>query len=411
MHRVCFVAPLARPVLEPEFRCDFGGAEVRAVNFATGLASDNQFDVSIVLRSYRKEKSRRIGKLTAYFEPAAAPILRTKDLKRDRYYAWNFIHAKFQKITRSIQKRRQPPKQLEPRALPLLTDLPADVLCCFGVNAYSANVIESARKSNKRSLLFIAHDQDLDCEGKHKKIAQAYGGDERIYKRVVESADQIVVQTPHQQTLLHDSFARSGTVIRNPIDLNNKVETTSTSGDYVLWVGRADTFFKRADKMLQLAAMCPEIPFVAIMNKRNQRVFDELTANTPSNVRIVSHVPYREIEQYYANATALLSTSEGEGFPNAFLQAGKYGQPILSLNVDPGEMISAHECGLLSHGNMDAMATMLGDLWANKTGPRRHLLSENIRRYVQVFHAFDARIDELSDVIRLMNNSEQMKAA
>jgi len=411
MHRVCFVSPLARPVLEPNFQCDFGGAEVRAVNFATGLASDSQFDISMVLRSYRKEKSRRIGNLTAHFEPIASPIVRTKDIKRDRYFAWNLLKTKCQKFARSIQKRRQFEQPRDAHALPLLTELPADVLCCFGVNTYSANVIESAKQSSKQTLLFIAHDQDLDCEGKYKAIAEAYGGDVRVYRRVVESADRIVVQTPRQQSLLQEKFGRDARVIRNPIDLTNRVETNSSGGNYILWVGRADTFFKRADKMLQLAAMCPEIPFVAIMNKRNERVFDQLIASATSNVRIVSHVPYHEIEDYYANATALLSTSEGEGFPNAFLQAGKYGQPILSLNVDPGEMISAHQCGLLSHGNMDAMATMLTDLWRDRDSARRTELSDNIRRYVQDFHASDARINELADEIRMTNSSDQLKAA
>ena len=200
-------------------------------------------------------------------------------------------------------------------------------------------------------------------------------------------------------------------MIRNPIDLSNRVTTNSASGEYILWVGRADTFFKRADKMLQLAAMCPDISFVAIMNKRNQRVYDALTNDAPPNVDIVTHVPYREIERYYANATALLSTSEGEGFPNAFLQAGKYGQPILSLNVDPGEMISTHACGLLANGDMDAMAWMLTDLWQNKNAPQRTKLSTNIRNYVQAYHAFDARINELADVLRIMENSDRMKAA
>ncbi len=409
MHRVCFVSPLARPILEPEFRCNFGGAEVRSVNFATGLASDHQFDVSMVLRSYRRERARRIGKLTVYSEWAEQPILRTKDLKRDRYFAWNLLRSKFRKLTRSIRKRHQTEEPQVPRVLPLLTELPVDVLCCFGVNNYSANVVESAKQSKKQSLLFIAHDQDLDYNGKQKLIAQGYGGDFRVYKQVVTSADEIVVQTPHQQTLLKDNFGRSATIIRNPINLNNRIEPDSDHGDYILWVGRADTFFKRADKMLKLAAMCPDIPFVAIMNKRNERVFDELVANTPANVRIVSHVPYREIESYYANAAALLSTSEGEGFPNAFLQAGKYGKPILSLNVDPGEMISVHGCGLLGHGDMNDMATVLNDFWANRN--RSQELSDNILRYVQVFHAFDARIDELGSVVKRMNNSEKMKAA
>lgn len=409
MYRVCFVAPLARPILEPSFVCDFGGAEVRAVNFANGLARDIEFDVSMVLRSYRRESPRRIDRITAYFETIDAPLPRTRDLPRDGLFLWNLLRIKLQKLERSLRKRRSQ-RTPEQRISQLIQGIPADLICCFGVDQFSATVIQAAKAANKRSLLFTAREQDVDGQ-RHNEIVQAYGGDAVAYRGAIGAADAIVTQTAQQQDLLHKNFGRTAHLIRNPVKLQDRKLETSNDGEYILWVGRAEKTFKRADTMLLLAAKCPDVPFVAIMNKRDDQVFYELVNAAPDNLKIVSHVPYSEIETYYAKAKALLSTSISEGFPNAFLQAGKYGRPILSLHVDPGEMMTRHECGCVTHGDLDALVDAITDIWHDQDGLRRQTMSANIRRYVETYHSDRERIAELQHVIRSLAASSRSQAA
>ena len=134
---------------------------------------------------------------------------------------------------------------------------------------------------------------------------------------------------------------------------------------------------------------------------------DRLISDVPRNVRIVEQVPYSKIEDYFAHAAALLNTSDAEGFPNAFLQAGKYGVPILSLTVDPNEMLSRHECGLLGRGDMTKMAVLLQQLWDQRKHTYRDLYSKNVSRYVTEHHAIGSRVDELQTALnRLQLNRE-----
>lgn len=412
MNRVCFIAPLARPLIEPTFQCDFGGAEVRALNFARGLARRRDFKVDFVLRSYQNEDPRQIGELTAHFEKATAPIARVRDLPRDHTFLWKLAEIQFRKLQRKVEKKRQPDEPEEPKTLPFFSDLPADVLCVMGVHHYAANVVQSGRASGKRSVLFLASETDLD-ERYNEDSVNDYRQKSHMCRFALQNADLIVAQTERQQSLLAERFARDSTVIGNPIDLSldNKSEEPPIQGDYILWVGRADTFSKRADKFFEIARRCSDVQFVGVMNRRDRGTFEKLMASVPSNVRIVEHVPFSQVENYFAHADALLNTSDAEGFPNAFLQAGKYGVPILSLTVDPNKMLSRHECGLLGTGDIATMARLLQQMWDQRKHTYRDLYSKNVSRYVEEHHSLDDRLDELQAVLeRLLHDAESTRS-
>lgn len=413
MTRICFASPLARPVLDPQFSCDFGGAEVRAVNFAVGLAARDNFEVSMVLRSHRREPSRNIAGVRAFFERTPAPIPRTRDIKRDQWFLWNLAAAKVRKLGQSVQKKGRRRGRTTPRSLPFYSRIPTDVLCVFGVHHYAANIIETARQTNKRSILFLASEVDLDARY-NSDMLNDYQQQSDMCLFALQSADRIVAQTEHQRTLLQQRFGRSSTLIRNPIARRRERGDSCrpVRHDYVLWVGRAETSFKRADKLLQLARMCPTVQFVAIFNKRDETTFASLMRSVPDNVVVIEHVPFGSIDAYFRHATALLNTSDAEGFPNAFLQAGTHGVPILSLSVNPDDMLTQHRCGAYAAGDLMAMSRIIDRFWHERNGSVRRQLSDAISAYVRTYHNLDERVEELQKlVLEMEGDDERRKAA
>ena len=60
-----------------------------------------------------------------------------------------------------------------------------------------------------------------------------------------------------------------------------------------------------------------------------------------------------------ASAKALLNTSRMEGFPNAFIEAWALRTPVISLSVDPGNVIKNHHLGYVCNGRVELLEELI----------------------------------------------------
>jgi glycosyltransferase involved in cell wall biosynthesis len=288
--------------------------------------------------------------------------------------------------------------------------LPVEVLATFGVHDPSASVVQAARRSGKRSVLFLTSDQDVD-----ETLDARSGGRSSVrcmHRYAITQADLVVAQTEYQQQVLRRRAERESVLIRNPIDthLSSDDLLPLERRPYVLWVGRADRDCKRADRCVQLACECPGVSFLAVMNRREARDYDWLVQHAPRNLRILESVPWERSEQLFRGARAVINTSDSEGFPNTFLQAAKHGCPVISLSVDPDQVLARHRWGFCARGDMRGMAQMIRCLWQQ---PQRfRYVGQAARQYVVLHHDLVARVTQLSEVLqRLGQPTVQRRAA
>ena len=413
--KVCCLAYDAYPAIEPGAAGLFGGTETRAWDFARGLATQPDVQVSFVVR--RREPLLRD-------EYAGVQILR----RVDRLYHHRFAVAQQLELKRGwppIRVRRWSPQLLwqvpllaavelprrrhrhTPRPDRFLRAVSADVFCCFGVGKNSADAIATAQATGRASVLMLGSDGDLDprftATSQHKTMFRESG---RVCYYALTHADAIVAQTVQQQDWLRDRFGRSSTVIANPIDLaawDTGIRTAPPLPElagltnYALWIGRADADSKRPLLCVEIARRCPETPFVLILNPRDAEVERQVRATAPPNVHIVSRVPFAQMPAVFRAAAVFVNTSAFEGFPNVFLQACASGVPIASVEVG-SDFLDKAGCGHCAAGDPNQLA----DFICRLTGKPdfRKQLGDAGRRYVTQHHALPARAAELAHRLR-----------
>ena len=82
------------------------------------------------------------------------------------------------------------------------------------------------------------------------------------------------------------------------------------------------------------------------------------------NLEFIDSVHFNDIDKYFKNAKIFISTSIYEGFPNTFVQAAKNSTPIVSLNINPDNILNDFFIGFHSQNFAqlkDDLKTLLYD--------------------------------------------------
>lgn len=410
--RVCFVVLNAYPAIEPRVAGGIGGIETRSWMLARTLAQRDDFDVSFMIRhttrilqyeyegvkilpiydrfyKMRIEVSRKVTRTSGF------PFLSVNKISWK--LCWQLPLLAVDQCLRPVTHSR------DLRSLTIYSQVDADIFVCFGVNEVSASVISTAKSRGKKSVLFISSDIDLDERyTADSEYINIYHSPASLCHHAVANADRIVVQTPEQLQLLERNFGREGKLIGNPIDLEEWGERLQTAElpseigslrDYVLWVGRAERNQKQPQLMPELSRLCPEFQFLMIMNPSDKELEQEVRHAAPDNLTIIERVPFPEMPTVYKHASALVSTSDSEGFPNTFLQAAASGVPIASLKVGE-EFLDAASAGRCAGGSLKQLAEILKSIFSVNDARDSTLA----RRYVSDHHSLRSQVKCVADL-------------
>lgn len=405
MNTITFACFHAYPLFDQAVAAPVGGMETRAALFGRGLARSGRWRVRFVVKDFGQPgRTRHEGIDFDIYQPL-------------HQSASANVNPRFAK------RRWFPVLNLDRRDLALLWQIPVmalfrcfpawlfplywrrrrcDVVCCFGNNALTAQVIADCRRLGIRTVLCIASDDDLSADyvpGDHG--LNDYNTPKWMAHYALENADHVFVQTESQLRALEHRFGRRGELIRNPVAIAADDPArwpARAARDLVLWIGRSDTFHKQPLLMLELAKRCPDLPVLMILNKTHADVFDRVLAERPENLTVVERVPHREIWDYYRRARVFVSTSAYEGFPNTFLQCAAAGVPVASLAVDPEGILSRHGCGLLAEGSLEALERHVRALWSDAALAER--LALTFHRYALEHHGIDSQVGRFESLLR-----------
>jgi glycosyltransferase involved in cell wall biosynthesis len=404
--KLCIISLYSYPLFNPDCHSPFGGSEVRLSLLAKELARRGRFQVHLVVLDHGQPKQKYQEGLTIYphsgyanyplaapqpvpphavTPPAPLPLLLASPAPSSpvAYYLPGLLQRRREAVSHGAQtiqrhwkempyllyltKRRPDPLPqplghigsyvIDREKVAVYDEIDADIYMLPGCSNISAELAFYCQQRHKTYIFLSGSDGDYQPTFKEQPpdTVLYYGAIAHLLVYAIEHATVHVVQNEHQAQLLQTHYSRDSLVVKNPIDLTRSF-AKEAEPDTVLWVGKADRV-KRPEIMLELARHCPEYHFTMIMTRSHADIFERCMAEASvlPNVTILDYVPFQEVERYFARAKLFVNTSVFEGFPNTFLQAAKYAVPLVSLQVDPGEMLSRHGCGLLCAGDFDCL--------------------------------------------------------
>lgn len=317
-----------------------GGAQYQAECLMNALIKDGGYEIFYVTRNYDQT-----------FRPIGYQIVG--------------IDKPFRKIKRGY---------LYLDAIKLLRKLKAispDVIYQRIGCAYTGIAAYYARHNNCRMVWHVSSDSDVSAY-KPGVLSRGLGKylDRKILEYGIRNADHIITQTSKQAMLLKNNFSgkTASAVIRNFHPLPN--EPYEKHLPYkVAWVANLKRL-KQPEIFIKLAQElqgAENIEFIMVgdvqVNSKTKVLLNEQIKKT-KNLRYLGCRSQSEVNNILSESHLLVNTSLWEGFPNTFIQAWMRRVPVVSLYVDPDNILQEKKVGICS-GSYDKLKVDMINLIRN----------------------------------------------
>lgn len=354
MKKICFVSDFAYPLFNTSSRVTHGGSEMDMYSIATELINFTDFRISFIVGDFGQKDTEQYGAITLYRSFRAD----MKGIKRLLYGTLIVPTKLFASLRRAD----------------------ADIYFQEGAGFETFLVAIFCRLFNKRFIYRIP--TRVECTDEILRLWPIMG---RIFRLGIKMADAIVTQDKDEVGLIKKNLGLTSYAIYSttPIPKINYIIPT-TERSHVLWVGRL-VKMKHPELFLKIAECFPNENFV--LNgppAPNNSEFDnqiKIQASRLPNVKFYQGMKRADLEKVYSYAKLLINTSDFEGFPITFIEAGKYGVPIITLNVDPDKLFSKNNFGQCTKGNFNLLTDAVG-AWL-KNIKKRELVGKKFRDYIE----------------------------
>lgn len=234
----------------------------------------------------------------------------------------------------------------------------------------------------RKNVVFIS---SIDTDSRPDVLNQIDPFYQRIlYKSGLKFIPLVVCQSASQQQNFKTFFNKDGVAIKNIY--HDQPITDLKKQNFVLWVG-TNNQLKRPWLLLEFARRAPEIRFKMAMipatDPEQQRKFETAVRQVP-NIEFLGFVPETQMAKLYAEAALLVNFSKLEGFPNVFLHAWAHKTPVVTLEIDPDDVIKKYQLGFCTR-DLEKMVQVVQSLLRNPSQLAE--LGGNGFRYVRQEHA------------------------
>ena len=376
--KVCFISPLGYGLYNPASAYPFGGAEVQFFLLARQLAEDVRFEVSVLTTVREGSSSEPYGSLRIFKRTAQGRL--SVPPKMTMMTAAKLFGGFIEAFLSMARQFRQ---------------IGADVYFHAGAGVEVGAYALLCRLMRKRFTFVVASSVDVSTP-----YGLVTGPLKWLFPLGVRLAHAVVCRTEDQQRSLQERYGHRGVLIRTAHPLPQRRDIPKS---YVLWVGRGHPL-KQSEIFIGLAARLPEQQFVMVVSReeRHSDLFKQLRnqVRTLHNIEFRENVPWCEMSQLFEGACLLVNTSLYEGFPNTFVEAALSATPVVSLSVDPDEILTKQLIGVCAEGSTERLYELTSALLHDP--PRIIRLGRSAQSYALQHHGLENALHRLKDLIRTL---------
>jgi glycosyltransferase involved in cell wall biosynthesis len=254
-----------------------------------------------------------------------------------------------------------------------------------GANHLLGPTVEIAKLARVSTIFAAAFDTDVRPSRALSQRARWWP----LYAWGLSRTEKIFVQHSGQLSDLPSKLRHKAAIVPSMIHTLSTITPHQERQPYIAWVGMLRQP-KRPDLLLEIARKSPHLRFVVCGGPSDHRSPTGFGARIAAELNVLPNVDFRgqvppdKAHETIANASLLLCTSEGEGFPNIFLEAWSSGTPVVSLKIDPDHVIESLRLGTVS-GTVEGAISDLNGLMSSPE--RRDKIAVRARRHVMATHS------------------------
>lgn len=286
----------------------------------------------------------------------------------------------------------------------VVKEIHADIWYCRSSLEYPAAIAKLARRWGGRSVWAISHDSQTKILKPRSANAIARIIERfsiYLFVRNIQDIDRVLAQNRVQQENLKKNYGFDAPILYNAHPKPERLQkaTTPYGGALVVWIARLQSW-KCPEKFIDLAKQSSGLPARYVMV--GPTVQEELAELARKSTETLPNFSYEgeytvdQVNELLQRARVFVNTSLAEGFPNTFIQAWSRGVPVVSMGVDPDELIKRHGLGVVV-SNVEEMKAAVSRLVTDDRHWKEH--SERCRTFTEDKFSIQHMVDRLLQMV------------
>ncbi|MHA1386671.1 MAG: glycosyltransferase family 4 protein [Candidatus Helarchaeota archaeon] len=279
------------------------------------------------------------------------------------------------------------------KILRILNYINPDIIYQRGGTAYAGIGAYFAKKRDCKMIIHIAS-RSLCTSYKIKKRDILHPFDyvnAKFHEYGIRKSDFIITQANYQNELLMKNFGRESDFTVPNFHLKPKFAIKKRSPVKIVFIANfkklkcPEIFIKIAKELINYE----NVKFIMIGKSTKAYWQDKLKneINKLDNLEYIGEQPIEIVNEILCQSHLFINTSlNKEGFPNTFIQAWMRKVPVISLNVDPDNVIKKEKIGFHSR-NFEQLIKDVKTLITNKK--LREEMGQRAQKYAYKNHSMD----------------------